>query len=99
MGRILRMTIIEDTPQGIDLGIVGPGKLFLQNDGNFDIILGYDASDVALGTRVNYFTIAPGVTYVFDVSQFVGFLEQNQLMYFTSLGGNGTLVIWVADNQ
>ncbi len=97
MARINRITIAENVPEGLDLGIVTPGKIFLQNDGNFDIRIGYDRNDVDTN-GVNYFTITAGITYVFDVSPTVGYLSQNQLMWFNATGGDSTLVIWVADN-
>lgn len=98
MGRILRITVSEDVPEGVDLGIIGPGKIFIQNDGLNDLFLGYDRSDVLAATAVNYFTIAPGITYVFDVSPSVGYLSQSQLMWFNANGGDSTLVVWVADS-
>ena len=98
MGRMLRVTLEEGVPEGIDLGIVGPGKIFLYNTGTLDMRIAYDRFDVGT-TGTNYFTLLGGSQYVFDVSNSVGFLAQNQQMYFVSPVGDQVLEIWVADNQ
>ncbi len=100
MGRMLRISLVEDVVEGIDLGIVGPGKILLYNTGTYDMRVGYDRFDVG-STGTNYFTILGGSQYVFDVGPGIGFLSQNQQLYFVSPSGSGTqtLEIWIADNQ
>ena len=100
MGRILRITLQEGVSEAIDLGIVGPGKIFLYNSGLNDIRVGYDRFDVS-ANGVNYFTLLGGSQYVFDVGPGIGFLSQNQQLYFVSPSGAGaqTLEVWIADNQ
>jgi hypothetical protein len=98
MGRMLRVTLEEGVSEAIDLGIVGPGKIFLYNTGTLDMRIAYDRFDVGT-TGTNYFTLLGGSQYVFDVSSSVGFLAQNQQMYFVSPVGDQVLEIWVADNQ
>ena len=98
MGRMLRVTCNEGIVEEIDLGIVGAGKILLYNTGTLDIRVAYDRFDVGT-TGVNYFTLLGGSQYVFDVSNSVGFLAQNQQMYFVSPVGDQVLEIWVADNQ
>lgn len=98
MGRMLRVTCNEGIVEEIDLGIVGAGKILLYNTGTLDIRVAYDRFDVGT-TGVNYFTLLGGSQYVFDVSNSVGFLAQNQQMYFVSPVGDQVLEVWVADNQ
>jgi hypothetical protein len=43
-----------------------------------------------------FFTLDPGIVYTFDMSQTSGFLAQNQLLYFNSNTGAGTIEIWQA---
>ena len=98
MGRMLRITLLEGVSEAVDLGIVGPGKIFLYNTGTLDMRIAYDRFDVGT-TGTNYFTLLGGSQYVFDVSKSVGFLAQNQQMFFVSPVGDQVLEIWVADNQ
>jgi len=97
MGRIIRIgTMVENVPQGVDLGIRTPGKIILKNQGSSDIIIGYDRSDVLAATAANYMTIDAGTMLVFDAGPGVGFVSQNQLMWFNAVGGNSTLEVWIA---
>ena len=98
MGRILRIELAEGVNEGIDLGIVGPGKILLYNTGTNDMRVGYDRHDVST-TGTNYFTLLGGSQYIFDVGPSIGFLSQNQQLYFVSPVGDQTLEIWIADNQ
>ncbi len=98
MGRMLRIALAEGVAERIDLGIVGPGKIFLYNTGTADIRIAYGAFDVS-AAGANYFTLLGGSQYVFDVGPGIGFLAQNQQMYFVSPVGANTIEIWVADNQ
>lgn len=98
MGRILRIELAEGVSEGIDLGIVGPGKILLYNTGTNDMRIGYDRFDVS-ANGVNYFTLLGGSQYIFDVGPGIGFLSQNQQLYFVSPTGDQTLEIWIADNQ
>ena len=98
MGRILRIELAEGVSEGIDLGIVGPGKILLYNTGTNDMRVGYDRFDVS-ANGVNYFTLLGGSQYIFDVGPGIGFLSQNQQLYFVSPTGDQTLEIWIADNQ
>jgi hypothetical protein len=102
---MLRIVLQEGVSEAIDLGIVGAGKIFLYNTGNNDIRVGYDRFDVS-ANGVNYFTLLGGSQYVFDVGAGIGFLSQNQQLYFVSLyfvspsgAGAQTLEVWIADNQ
>ena len=98
MGRMLRVTCNEGIVEEIDLGIVGPGKIFLYNTGTQDIRVAYDRFDVGT-TGVNYFTLLGGSQYVFDCGPGIGFVSQNQQLYFVSPVGDQVLEVWVADNQ
>lgn len=100
MGRMLRVALAEGVEEAIDLGIRGPGKILLYNTGTTDIRVAYDRFDVG-ATGANYFTLLGGSQYLFDVGPGVGFVSQNQQLYFVSPSGSGTntLEIWVADNQ
>ena len=62
MSRILRIALAEDVPEGIDLGMPGPGKILIQNSGTNDVIVGYDQTHVTNATAVSYYTIAAGLT-------------------------------------
>jgi len=97
MGRIIRIaTLEENAPQGIDLGMRTPGKILLKNQGANDIYIGYDASDVLLATAANFMTLDAGTLLVFDNGPGVGFVAQQQLMWFAAQGGASTLEIWIA---
>tara|TARA_Y100000004_G_scaffold194319_1_gene258609 strand:- start:1253 stop:1540 length:288 start_codon:yes stop_codon:yes gene_type:complete len=95
---MLRVVLTEGVVEGIDLGIVGAGKILLYNSGVTDIRVGYDRFDVG-DTGTNYFTLLGGSQYVFDVGSEIGFLSQNQQLYFVNPTASGTLEIWIADNQ
>jgi len=97
MGRMLRIALAEAVSEAIDLAILTPGKILLYNTGTTDIRVGYDRHDVtANGT--NYFTLLGGSQYLFDVGPGIGFLAQNQQLYFVSPSGANTLEVWVADS-
>ena len=95
MGRMLRITLPEGEVQGIDLGVTQPGKIWLYNTGLNDIRIGYDPFDVGT-TGVSYFTLLGGSQYLLDVGPGIGFVAQNQTMYFVSPSGSNTLEVWVA---
>ncbi len=98
MARMLRIALAEGVAEGVDLGIVGPGKIWLYNTGTNDIRIGYDPFDV--GTAgTNYFTLLGGSQYLLDVGPGIGFISQNQTMYFISPSGSNTLEVWVADSS
>ena len=99
MARILRIALAEDVPEGIDLGMPGPGKILIQNSGANDCIVGYDRADVLGATAVSYYTIDAGLTLMFDTGPEIGFLAQNQLLWFASPSGDTTVEIWVADGR
>ena len=96
MGRILRYTLAEDEAYGIDLGFNRPGKLLIRNAGTRDVRVGYDPSDVG-ATGVNYFTIEPGIVYTFDMSPMVGYLTENQQLYFLCDTGTNLMEFWIAN--
>ena len=98
MGRMLRIALAEGVAERIDLGIVGPGKILLYNTGSNDIRVAYGAFDVTT-SGANYFTLLGGSQYVFDVGPGIGFVSQNQQMFFVSPTGSNTLEVWIADNQ
>jgi len=97
MARILRISMAEDAPEGIDLGLTKPGKLLIQNSGANDIVVGYDRSHVLNATAQSYYTISAGLTLMMDIGPGIGFLSQQQLMWFNSPSGVSTLEIWIAD--
>ena len=100
MGRIQRVALAENVPEGLDLGIVGPGKVLIQNVGSNSIFIGYDYGDVLAATAGNaYYTLSAGLTLLFDVGPEIGFVSQNQLMWLNANGGSTTVEIWVADSQ
>ena len=97
MGRIQRLTLAEDVVQALDLGYPRSGKLLIRNAGTVDIKVGYTQTDVIDATQSGqFFTLDPGIVYTFDMSQTSGFLAQNQLLYFNSNTGAGTIEIWQA---
>ncbi|GAF89306.1 unnamed protein product [marine sediment metagenome] len=98
-GRILRATLAENDPTMLNVTMTTNGKLLIKNAGNFDLWVGYDQYDVTLATGVNYFVIDAGVTFVFDASNGVGFLSQDQGLWFASQGGAGEVQIWVANER
>ena len=98
MGRMLRVTCNEGIVEEIDLGIVGPGKILLYNTGTLDIRVAYDRFDVG-ATGVNYFTLLGGSQYVFDCGPGIGFVSQNQQLYFVSPVDDQVLEVWVADSK
>ena len=97
MGRIQRLALAEDNIQALDLGYPRSGKLFIRNAGTTEILVGYAASEVTDATQNGqFFTLDPGIVFTFDMSQTSGFLAQNQLLYFNSNTGSGTIEIWQA---
>ena len=97
MGRIQRLTLAEDVVQALDLGYPRSGKLLIRNAGTVDVKRGYTATDVVDATQNGqFFTLDPGIVYTFDMSQAVGFLVQNQLLYFNASTGDCILEIWQA---
>jgi len=97
MGRIVRIdTLAENAPTAVDLGMTTPGKLFIQNSGSNDILVGYDYANVLLATASNYFTIPAGVMLVFDIGPGVGALNNVSNMYFSAQGGASSLEVWAA---
>ena len=82
-----------DTPQAIDLGVRGPGKVIVNNVGTTDLYMGQDRSDVLLAGTGQFLTLAAGVMLVFDVSEMVGFIGQRQLVWFNSPVGTGALEV------
>ena len=105
MGRIQRMVIAAETHgYRLDLGTTGTGKLFLQNEGDNDLVVSYIPNDAAggaidTGSIANqYYTIYAGQAYSFDLSPSTGFLVQDQQMYFYSQGGT-TVAIWITGGR
>ena len=97
MGRIVRIaTLAENEPVAVDLGMTTPGKLFIQNSGANDIIVGYDYANVLLATSSNYFTIPAGVMLVFDIGPGVGVLNNVSNMFFAAQSGSSSLEVWAA---
>tara|TARA_R100001594_G_scaffold132585_1_gene172888 strand:- start:427 stop:732 length:306 start_codon:yes stop_codon:yes gene_type:complete len=101
MGRIIRIaTLAENDPVAIDLGARTAGKILIRNAGSNDLYVGYDRANVLLATASNYFTIEAGVTYVFDVSPEVGFVNQYSQMWFAAQGtGGSSLEVWVTSGN
>ena len=98
MGRMFRISLAENVIVPIDLGIVTPGKILLYNSGTLDIRVAYDRFSVGTSGS-NYFTILAGSQYIFDVGPDIGFLSQNQQLFFVSPSVTQTLEVWVADNR
>ena len=95
MGRIQRIALAEDDIKALDLGYPRSGKPLIRNAGTTDILVGYTRTDVNDATASGqFFTLDPGIVYTFDMSQTSGFLAQNQLLYFNSNTGDGTIEIW-----
>ena len=42
MARIQRVSLAENVPEGLDLGITRPGKIIIQNVGSNSALIGYD---------------------------------------------------------
>tara|TARA_R110000824_G_scaffold35597_2_gene111357 strand:+ start:3322 stop:3621 length:300 start_codon:yes stop_codon:yes gene_type:complete len=97
MGRILRYNLSEDIPTAIDFAFPTPGKLLIRNAGSNDVRVGYDPLDVASATGTSFFTIEPGVTYVFDMSTSSGFLAQDQQLFINSPDGANIVEVWFAN--
>jgi hypothetical protein len=84
--RIVRIgTLTADAPVGIDVGLMTPGKVVIQNIGPGDIIVGQDRSDVLAATAVNYLTIPSGLMMIFDCGPDIGFLGQRQMWWFCAV--------------
>ena len=102
MGRILRIALVEDTPERIDLGFTRPGKLLIKNTSTtLDVRIGYDTvggvgDGAGLAGAVNYYSLGAGNEYVFDCGPGVGVLAQNQSLFIAVTGGTATVEIWVA---
>ena len=97
MGRMLRVALPEDQVYGIDLGFPRSGKLLIRNGGSADGRVAYDRADADSVTGVNYFTIEAGIVYAFDMSQAIGFLAQNQQLYFNCPTANlDSMEFWMA---
>ena len=93
--RITRIpTLVADTPVGIDVGMMSPGKVIIQNSGAGDIIVGQDRSDVLAATAGNAFlTIPAGVMLVVDCGPEIGFLGQREMWWFCAVTLNSTLEV------
>lgn len=99
MARIQRVSLAENVPEGLDLGITRPGKIIIQNVGSNSALIGYDYGDVLAATaNAAYYTLTAGITLVFDCGPEIGWISQGQLMWFNATGGSTTLEIWVADS-
>ena len=94
--RIVRIaTLVADTPVGLDMGMMSPGKVIIQNTGAGDIVIGQDRSDVLVATGVNYLTLPAGVMLVFDCGPEIGFLGQREMWWFNALTVNTSLEVAV----
>jgi len=92
--RIVRIAAMPDnTPVAVDVGMMSPGKVIIQNTGSFDILIGQDRSDVLAATAANYLTLPAGVMLVFDCGPGIGFLGQRQMWWFAANGGSSTLEV------
>ena len=92
--RIVRIaTLVADTPQAIDVGMMSPGKVVISNAGAGDIVIGQDRSDVLAATAVNYLTLPAGVMLVFDCGPEIGFLGQRQMWWFCAVTVNSALEV------
>jgi len=92
--RIVRIpTLVADTPVGIDVGMMSPGKVIIQNTGAADIAIGQDRSDVLAATGVNFLTLPAGVMLVFDCGPEIGFLGQREMWWFNALLANTSLEV------
>ena len=94
--RIVRIpTLIADTPVGIDVGMMSPGKVIIQNTGAGDIVIGQDRSDVLAATAVNFLTLPAGVMLGFDCGPEIGVLGQREMWWFNALTVNTSLEVAV----
>ena len=94
--RIVRIaTLVADTPVGVDVGMMSPGKVVIQNTGAGDIAIGQDRSDVLAATGVNFLTLPAGVMLVFDCGPEIGFLGQRQMWWFNAIGVDTSLEVAV----
>ena len=84
-------TLAENDPHAIDLGVSGPAKIILNNQGSNDILLGQDRSDVLAATASQYLTLSAGVMLVFDAGPGVGFVGQQSMLWVNATGGDSTL--------
>ena len=93
--RITRIpTLVADTPVGIDVGMMSPGKVIIQTSGAGDIIVGQDRSDVLAATAGNAFlTIPAGVMLGFDCGPEMGFLGPREMWWFCAVTLNSTLEV------
>ena len=98
MGRILRYALTEDRVTAIDLGFPTPGKLLI-HPVTQDVRVAYDRADASSTTGVNYFTLFAGTQYIFDLSQGVGWLSQQQQMFLNSPDGDTVVEIWFANER
>ena len=99
MARIQRISLAENVPEGLDLGITRPGKILIQNVGSNSCFIGYDYGDVlAVTANAAYYTLTAGLTLVFDCGPEIGWISQGQLLYFNANGGDTTVEIWIADS-
>ena len=97
MGRMLRIGLAEAEIEAVDLGIISAGKILLYVTGTSEIRVGYTRTDVSSTSVQGYFTLLGGSQYLFDVGPNIGFLSQNQQLFFVSPSGDNTLEVWVAD--
>ena len=97
MGRILRITLTEDIIFPIDLKMVGAGKISIRNAGSNDVRIGYTRIDVDSTNGQNYYTLIAGSERILDLSPSIGYLEQDQAMFFNSPDGDNVMEIWVAN--
>ncbi len=104
MGRILRLSLTEDTPTRVDLAMIRPGKLLIKNtSATIDVRIGYDTvggigDGAGLAGGQNYYTLGAGNEYVFDCGPGVGVLAQDQQLYIGCTGGVSTVEIWIANS-
>jgi len=93
---MLRISLAEAEIEAVDLGIISAGKILLYVTGTSEIRVAYTRTDAST-TGTSYFTLLGGSQYLFDVGPNIGFLSQNQQLFFVSPSGDNTLEVWVAD--
>ena len=104
MGRILRLSLTEDTPTRVDLAMVRPGKLLIKNtSATIDVRIGYDTvggigDGTGLAGAVNYYSLGAGNEYVFDCGPGVGLVAQQQQLFFNCATGSAVLEVWIANS-